>query len=169
MPVTVRAENDNDVQAIWHVNQAAFGGEDEARLVDQLRAGGFVRLSLVAELDGQVVGHILFSELKIVSSDSSLDAVALAPLAVLPAFQRQGIGKLLTQHGLDACQKQGERVAIVLGHPHFYPQFGFSAELAAPLDSPFAGEAFMALEFEPGALAGCTGQVRYAPPFGVFS
>lgn len=169
MSVLIRPETVADVTAIGEVNRLAFGQGGEARLVEELRAGGFVRVSLVAELHGRVVGHILFSELSIDSDAQSVSALSLAPMAVLPDFQRQGIGQRLVKRGLEVCRDQGHRIVIVLGHPEFYPRFGFSAKLAAQFTSPFSGDAFMALELVPGSLQGIEGQVCYPPPFGAFA
>jgi putative acetyltransferase len=165
--LVVRAETAEDREAIREVNRLAFGGEGEARLVDALREGGHVRLSMVAERDGRVVGHILFSDLPIVSEARTVEALALAPLAVLPSDQRRGIGSALVEVGLRACREAGHRIVVVLGHPEFYPRFGFSAGLAGRLGSPFPGPAFMAIELAPGALDGVDGAVQYPPPFGV--
>jgi putative acetyltransferase len=167
--VRVRPENPNDLEAIREVNRQAFGQEDEARLVDALRDGGHARLSLVAEEGGRVVGHILFSDLPIVTQAGTLHALALAPMAVLPERQRQGIGSRLVREGLRACADAGHRIVVVLGHPRYYPRFGFSAQLAERLKAPFSGPAFTASELVPGALAGVAGQVRYPPPFGLES
>jgi predicted N-acetyltransferase YhbS len=167
--LTVRAETPQDLEAIREVNRRAFGQEDEARLVDALRDGGYARLSLVAEEGGRIVGHILFSDLPIVTQVGTLPALALAPMAVLPDRQRQGIGSRLVREGLRACAEAGHRIVVVLGHADFYPRFGFSARLAEPLQAPFSGPSFMALELVPGALANVAGQVRYAPPFGLES
>jgi putative acetyltransferase len=93
--------------------------------------------------------------------------LALAPLAVTPARQRQGIGSQLVREGLRACAAAGHRIVVVLGHPAYYPRFGFSAALARPLKAPFSGESFMAAELVPGALPGVAGEVRYPPPFGL--
>jgi putative acetyltransferase len=167
--VTVRHEAEHDRVAIWNVNKAAFEGDDEANLVDALRVGGFVEVSLVAEMDGEIVGHILFSRVAIVTIVGTVDALSLAPMAVLPSHQWQGIGSRLVEAGLEACRARGHKVVVVLGHPDFYPRFGFSAELARPLESPFGGgEAWMALELVPGALKGVEGRIRFSPPFGVF-
>jgi putative acetyltransferase len=165
--VTVRPENPDDLEAVREVNRRAFGREDEARLVDALRDGGYARLSLVAVGGGQVVGHVLFSDLPIVTQADTLHALALAPMAVLPARQRQGIGSRLVREGLRACADAGHRAVVLLGHPNYYPRFGFSARLAGRLKAPFSGPAFMALELVPGALAGVADQVRYPPPFGL--
>jgi putative acetyltransferase len=162
---TIRPEIPGDHAVIREVNRLAFGGEVEARLVDALRAGGYLRVSLVAEEAGRVVGHILFSDLSIVTPQGVVEALALAPLAVVPDRQRQGIGSALVRTGLRACTEQGHRIVVVVGHPEFYPRFGFTAERARRLRSPYAGPAFMASELVPGALGAVEGEVRYPPPF----
>jgi putative acetyltransferase len=162
----IRPESPDDVPAIRRVHQAAFGGRAEPDLVDTLRNCGWGRVSLVAELDRQVVGHVLFSAIEIQTAGRVVPALALAPLGVVPACQNQGIGSALTRAGMDACREAGHRIVLVLGHAEYYPRFGFSAELAEPLDSPYAGPHFMAAELEPGALDGVTGTVVYSPPFG---
>jgi putative acetyltransferase len=161
----IRPETPGDYCVIGEVNRLAFGGEVEARLVDALRGGGCVRVSLVAEEAGRVVGHILFSDLSIVTSRGVVEALSLAPLAVVPDRQRKGIGSALVRNGLRACTEQGHRIVVVVGHPEFYPRFGFTAERAQRLRSPYAGPAFMALELVPGALGAVEGEVRYPPPF----
>jgi putative acetyltransferase len=165
----VRPEVTADHEAIRHVNRLAFGQDDEARLVDALRDGGYLRLSLVAERAGRVAGHILFSDLPIITEAGTIFALALAPMAVLPECQKQGIGSALVRTGLEECRQQGRKIVVVVGHPHFYPRFGFSSKLAASLTSPFSGrDSFMALELAPGALEGVAGRVQYAPPFGAW-
>jgi putative acetyltransferase len=166
--VSIRPESRDDIEHIRTVHRLAFGGDDEARLVDALRAEGYSKVSLVADLEGRVVGHILFSELSIVSPRETILSLSLAPLAVIPEHQRQGIGSSLAREGLRVCAKQGHRIIIVLGHRDFYPRFGFSAKLAERLKAPFSGESFMALELVPGALEGVDGEVRYPPPFDMF-
>lgn len=164
----VRNEKNEDHEPIRLVNRLAFGQEDEARLVDALRHGGYMRLSMVAEVDGVVVGHILFSDLAILIDHGNVAALSLAPLAVLPAFQRQGIGSKLVEIGLAVCRELGHRIVVVLGHSHFYSRFGFSTKLAQSLASPFVGsDSWMALELVPGALANVQGRIQYAPPFGI--
>jgi putative acetyltransferase len=165
----LRPEGPSDSAAIRMINTAAFAGSLEADLVDALRAGGFSLASLVAEAaDTAVVGHILFSRLQIEFEQGGMDAVALAPLAVLPAFQNQGIGSSLVREGLKRCRQAGESIVVVVGHPRFYPRFGFSHARAAGLESPYAGDSFMALELKPSALAGVSGRVVYPPPFNAF-
>jgi putative acetyltransferase len=165
----IRPETPADLESIRHVNCLAFGQDAEARLVDALREGGYVRASLVAEEVGQVVGHILFSELPIISEKGTTRALALAPMAVLPESQRQGIGSALVRKGLEYCRDQGHRIVMVLGHPNFYPRFGFSAKLAESISSPFGGgEAWMGLELVAGALSGEVGRAEYPSPFSAF-
>ena len=169
MSFTIRPETAADQEAIRHVNRLAFGQDDEARLVDALRDGGYVRASFVAEQAGEVVGHILFSDLPIITDAGTVPALALARMAVLPELQRQGIGSALVRRGLDECRQQGHKIVVVVGHPNFYPRFGFSSELASALASPFGGrDSWMALELVPGALDGVAGRVQYPPPFGTF-
>jgi putative acetyltransferase len=164
----IDAETPADRDAVRDVVRRAFGREDEASLVEALRTDRYVRTALVAKIDQLFVGHVLFSELAIVTVSATIPALALAPVAVLPEFQRQGIGSQLIRRGLDDCRQQGHRIVVVLGHPGFYPRFGFSSELARRLESPFTGRpSFMAMELVESALDGVTGRVRYAPPFGI--
>jgi putative acetyltransferase len=164
---TIRLETERDRGAIHAVNSAAFRRADEADLLDNLRAEGAVLASIVAELDGRVVGHVLFSRMFIETADGSVAAVALAPVAVLPEHQRRGIGGKLVRHGLELLRRRGERIVTVLGWPEYYPRFGFAVEKAAALESPFPREAYMALELAPGALEGVRGKVKYAAAFGI--
>lgn len=168
--VCVRMENARSAgerAAIRAVHAAAFGGIEEADLVDQLRAAEHALLSLVAEADGGIAGHILFSRMWIHTSQGLVSAVALAPLAVRPEYQRKGIGGLLVRRGLELLRDRGERIVIVLGHPAYYPRFGFSTDAAKTLESPFPREAFMAMELVAGSLEGIRGQVVYPPEFGI--
>jgi putative acetyltransferase len=138
-----------DHAAIAEVVEAAFGQSDEARLVERLRAGGDVMFELVAVEDGQVGGHILFSRLW---ADSQNLYAALAPLAVRPDLQRAGVGSALMRASLESAREFGAHGVIVVGHPAYYPRFGFSAEAAAKVTSVYAGgPGFMALALEPAA------------------
>ena len=153
--------------AIRVVNREAFGGEEEVRLVDRLRQDGLIVTSLVAREDRQVVGHVLFSDLRIDTAQGVLLAAALAPLAVLPGYRRRGIGSELVSYGLEACREKGRVAAIVVGDYSYYSRFGFSWELARNLISPYSklGTSWMALELEPDALENVQGIVRYPPAF----
>lgn len=163
MPL-IREDAPADHETIAEVNRLAFGGEEEVALIDRLRADGLVIASLVAVEGDAIVGHILFSELPIESGAGTIRAAALAPLAVRPERQRQGIGSALVRAGLQACRRHGIEAVIVLGHPAYYSRFGFSAKPAEALHAPFSGPAFMALELVPGTLAH-GGTVRYPPAF----
>jgi putative acetyltransferase len=168
MPVMlVRNERPEDYSAIRLVNEEAFGRRDEADLVDRLRAQGVVLASFVAEAEGLIAGHILLSRMSIETIDKSVAAVALAPLAVMPKFQRQGIGKMLMAHGLDWLRGGIEQIVFVLGHPDYYQRFGFSTDKARFIESPFNPNSFMALELKPHALDGIRGKVRYPHAFGL--
>jgi putative acetyltransferase len=165
--VVIRSEDTHDRAAVRAINEAAFGRPDEADLVESLRAEGVVVASLVAEREKQIAGHILFSRMSIDTSAGSIPAVALAPMAVLPSCQRQGIGSQLVRGGFETLRERGETIVIVLGHPDYYPRFGFSTEKARCLKSPFPPDAYMAIELVPHALDGVAGQVRYPAAFGL--
>lgn len=138
-----------DRPAIAQVVEAAFGQADEARLVERLRASGDALFELVSHDGGEVNGHILFSRLW---ADSQHLYAALAPLAVRPGLQRAGVGSALVRASLDSAREFGAHGVIVLGHPAYYPRFGFSADTAAQVRSVYAGgPGFMALALEPGA------------------
>jgi len=144
------------------VNRTAFGGSEEAELVDKLRDSDAL-VSLVAESELSIVGHIMLSRMWIRTTSEVATAVALAPVAVLPDFQRQGIGARLIDEGLARMKQRGERIVIVVGHPSYYPRFGFSADKAVSLESPFPPEAFMALELGRDHLRGSAGQWSIHP------
>jgi putative acetyltransferase len=163
----IREERDADHAAIRAVNEAAFGGRAEADLVEALRRERAVLFSLVAEIDNEIVGHVLFGRMWIETATGSVPAVSLAPMAVRPDYQRQGVGSRLIPAGLDLLRSLGEQVVIVVGHPAYYPRFGFSTDAAGCLDGPFRRNAFMALELAAGALDGVRGRVRYPAAFGV--
>ena len=169
MNFTIRQEGKQDQDAVDRLHKSAFGGDLEAKLVSALREACFAKVSLVAAIQNEVVAHILFSSVAIRTASGSVDALSLAPLAVLPHQQRKGLGSEMTRTGLEFCKKRGDRIVVVLGHPDFYSRFGFSAELARQLESPFGGgDAWMALELVPQALCGIHGAVEYSPPFSMF-
>jgi putative acetyltransferase len=161
----IRPETPGDAPAIAALNREAFGGPYEAALIDRLRAGNLLAISLVGIESGLIVGHILFSELGLELDGRPVRAVALAPMCVATDRQRRGLGSALLRAGLQGVSEAGYAAVIVLGHPEFYPRFGFSPALAEKLESPFRGSAFMALELVPGALAGGIGNVTYPAAF----
>ena len=163
----IRDETPADWAAIEDLHRRAFGGELEANLVARLRHDDLVACALVADERGAIVGHIVFSWLEVQVDRRDVRAMALAPLAVRPDRQRRGIGSELARAGLAAARAAGGEAVIVLGHPAYYPRFGFSSALAAKLRAPFKGDAFMALELVLGALAGASGAVIYPQAFGI--
>jgi putative acetyltransferase len=164
-PARVRPD---DVPAVRLVNEAAFGRAAEADLVDALRDRGTATLSLVAVLQDRVVGHILFSPVTIESGGEVTASLGLGPMAVLPSNQRQGIGCLLVRTGIEDCRRAGHGAVVVLGHPEYYPRFGFvpASRLGLAWEHPAPDEAFMALELRDGAVPRPSGIVRYQPEFG---
>jgi putative acetyltransferase len=166
-PLLIRDEQPRDRERVRKVNEAAFGRSDEADLIDRLRVEGAALLSLVAKVDGQIVGHIQFSRMTVETARGPIAAVSLAPMAVLPDHQGRKVGSQLVRRGLAQLCDRGERIVIVLGHKQYYPRFGFSSEKAGDLASPFPPGALMALELSDGALAGVYGAVRYPSAFGL--
>jgi len=166
----VRYERTADHSVVFNINARAFGGPNEARLVEALRESARPQISLVALDQGRVVGHIFFSPVTVGISARAWEAIGLAPMAVEPEWQNRGIGSALVRAGLATCLAIRRPVVFVLGHPEYYPRFGFSP--APPLGLRFRGPefdpAFMVAELEPGALAGRTGEVRYLPDFDRF-
>jgi putative acetyltransferase len=166
-PMRIELENAKHHGGIDAATRAAFAGDGEAELIERLRADGLVRLSLVAVEGDSVVGHAMFTALHVVVDGRIVDALCLAPVSVLPHYQRRGVGSMLIREGLARCKAQGSEAVVVLGHAAYYPRFGFSADLASKLAAPFAGESFMALELVAGALDGECGEVTYPPAFGI--
>jgi putative acetyltransferase len=150
----IRQETPADSDAIDQVIQLAFGRTDEAGLVRNLRSDGDLLLSLVADSSSAIVGHVAFSRMFVDTGTRQIAAVSLAPVAVRPGVQQMGVGAALIREGL-ARLRQDESIVIVLGHPQYYPRFGFSSDAAKPILNPFnAGAAWMALELRNGALSG---------------
>jgi putative acetyltransferase len=166
MNINIRPETAADIPTIHEINTAAFGQPAEAKLVDALRDAGAHLISLVAEQDNKVVGHILFSPVEIEQEIGVFKCAGLAPMAVLPEYQRQGVGKRLVTAGLDACRQNGIPACVVLGHPEYYPKFGFKPARNYGIDSDYdAPEAFMIIELSPSALEPVSGRAKYHPAF----
>jgi len=168
--ILVRYERAADHPAVFNINARAFGTPNEARLVEALREAARPQISLVALCDGRVRGHIFFSPVSVGSGSGAWEASGLAPMAVEPEWQHRGIGSALVRAGLAACRAIRRPVVFVLGHPEYYPRFGFRP--APPLGLRFRGPefdpAFMVAELEPGALADRSGEVHYLPDFDRF-
>ena len=159
----IRHARSADHPAIRAVLDAAFGRGHEGDIVDHLREDGDVMFELVEEEAGEITGHILFSRLW---ADSINLYAALAPLSVRPDAQLKGAGQRLTRAALETAKEFGAHAVVVLGHPSYYPRFGFTADAAAQVTCPYSGlPAFMALELEPGALGGPV-TVAYPDAFG---
>jgi len=164
--ITIRPERPEDQAAVFAVNQSAFPTPAEARLVDTLRPVARPIVSLVATLDDEVVGHILFAPVTVRGDAGTWAAMGLAPMAVHPNHQNRGIGSQLVRAGLEACRRLGQEVVFVLGHLGYYPRFGF--EPAPPKGLTYKGQVdphFMVIELRPGALGGMAGAVEFHPEF----
>ena len=163
----IRAEQTEDHPAVYRVNQLAFGQTNEADLVDALRSSATPYISLVATLEGEVIGHIFFSPVTVESEEAAFTAMGLAPMAVLPTHQNQGVGSLLVREGLKECRRLGYDIVVVLGHPNYYPRFGFEPASSKGLRSEYdvPDEVFLVTELRPGALAGRSALVKYHPEF----
>jgi putative acetyltransferase len=163
--VIIRDEAPADRRQIDSLLDEAFGGPYEGGLVVRLREAALVVVALVAVDEEQIVGHVMMSRLATQVDGRPVRALALAPLAVRPDRQRRGVGSRLVSAALDRCRAGGAEAIFVLGHPAYYARFGFSADRAAKITSPFAGPNFMALELVPGALSGAAGTVVYPAAF----
>lgn len=164
----IRTETNEDYAAVRTVNERAFGRSAEADLVDALRRMADPFVSLVAVRKDEIVGHIFFSPVEIDPEPSSCTALGLAPMAVLPQYQKQGIGSQLVRRGLSTCKELGFSAVFVLGHSSYYPRFGFEPARQMGFQSEYdvPDEVFMALELQPHALERCGGTVKYHPEFG---
>ena len=169
MKISIRKAQAEDFEAIYKINALAFGQKDEAKLVETIRDTPeyLPNLEFVALQDQNVVGHILYSKVRIGNIDCQ--AVALAPMSVLPSFQNRGIGSKLIEQSLTAVESEGFKSVLVLGHQNYYPRFGFKPAsiwgVIFPQEVP--EEAFMALSFTPDGLKSCSGVVRYSSAFGI--
>ena len=165
----IRRETASDHEAVSRVVTLAFGRENVARLVDALRDAGRVLLSLVAEDNGAIVGHIMFSRMTIDSGPITHPAVCLSPLGVIPTRQGQGIGGRLIQAGLAELRDAGHGAVFLLGHPSYYPRFGFRPARDFGVHYQDDRDAFMAIELYPGSLATASGAAHFAPEFDTVS
>lgn len=167
--VSIRPERSGDEATIYEINRLAFESEDEPKLVDAVRASdGFIpELSLVAERDDRLVGHALFSRAAIRTETGEIPVLVLGPIAVLPECQNQGIGSQLIEAGLARARELGEKLVVLVGHPWYYPRFGFRPAIPLGIDypTPIRVEVFMVLELTPGALEGIRGTIAFPPPF----
>ena len=164
--IEIRNETPDDYSAVHELNERAFGGPAEARLVDMLREANKVLVSLVALDQNRVVGHILFSPVKVAQAPENFRGVGLAPMSVLPEFQNRGIGSRLVREGLEVCKRDGYEVVVVLGHTEYYPRFGFLRAKDYGLDNEYgATDSFMVMELQEGVLERIRGLVKYAPEF----
>ena len=169
--IGIRAATAAYGEAVDAIIRAAFAGTDfghqgEAELVRMIDADGDALVSLVAERDALIVGHVLFSRMDIEADGGALAGAGLAPVSVVPGLQGQGIGDALIRAGIDALREQGVAISFVLGHQAYYPRFGYSPDLAARFASPFAGPHFMAMMLDSGAAWPLGGRADYAPAFG---
>lgn len=164
----IRQETSEDHHTVYEINHLAFGQENESRLIEKIRKGEtFVpELSLVAEEDGKVIGHILFSKVKI-KGKKTYESLALAPMSVHPDFQKKGIGSQLITIGLQKVKELNFEHVIVLGHKDYYPKFGFQKASTWNIRCPFEvpDEVFMAIELVEGSLKNKEGTVEYPPVF----
>ena len=164
--IEIREEQAGEYREIRQVIVAAFGGAIEANVVELLRDRNKAPVALVAVSDNKIVGHIMFSPVTITLAPKAFRAVGLAPLSVLPEFQRQGIGSMLAREGLKKCAADGFEMAVVLGSPDYYPRFGFSRASLYGLGNEYnTDEHFMAMELKNGAFDKVSGIVRYSPEF----
>lgn len=169
--IAIRPARAEDGEAIDQVTRAAFastefGHQGEADLVRMLGADDDVMASLVAEEDGTIVGHVLFSRMEVEADGVPVAAAGLAPVSVVPGHQGQGIGAALIRAGLAGLRDQGVMMSFVLGHTAYYPRFGYSPDLGARFASPFAGPHFMAMMLDSDAAWPQGGRAGYAPAFG---
>ena len=162
----IRAEEQRDRAAVHAVNVSAFETPAEANLVDALRDQAQPLVSLIAEDNGAIVGHIMFSPVSL-SGHSALRIMGLAPMAVAPEHQRKAVGSALVRAGLEQCKQLGFGAVVVLGHPAYYPRFGFlsSAGFGIGCEYEVPEEAFMVAELKAGFLDGAFGTVKYHAAF----
>ncbi len=169
--ILIRNERPEDIKRIRFINQQAFGRPEEAQVVDRVREQGGVIFSLVASIEEQMVGHILFSTMTLEQDREVVDhVVALGPVAVLPEFQKQAVGSTLIWWGLKQCESAGHQLVFLVGHPSYYPRFGFVPAqplgfTCAYLSDEGPNDHFMLYELQPNASQDTQGFVRFHPAF----
>ena len=166
--IIIREEMKEDYDAIQTVNDRAFGTPEEGRIINKLREVCVDTLSLVAVSNEKIVGHIFFSPVTIDNEDEQIIGMGLAPMAVLPEFQNQGIGSMLVIEGLRRIKETNCPFIIVIGHIHYYPRFGFERASKHKLKCQWDGipdEAFMIMVLNKSALTGISGVARYRSEF----
>ena len=166
--ITIRPEQPDDIAAVRAINETAFGEPTEATIVDSLRNACPDAVSIVAVEDDRILGHIFFSPVFVSGGQEVAQGMGLAPMAVLPERQRHGIGSMLVQAGIDAMRERNCPFIIVLGHPEYYPRFGFAPASHHGLSCQWDGvpdEAFMVLILDEPAMAGVSGAARYRDEF----
>jgi putative acetyltransferase len=163
--IRIRREQPGDEVAIATLTTAAFGQPEESQIVDAIRKAGRSAISLVAMEGADLVGHILFTPVQFEPARSGIEMMGLAPMAVAPDRQRRGIGSALVREGLRQCARAGCQAIVVVGHPAFYPRFGFrpGSTFGLRCEYPVPEEVFMAVELVPGVLEGSSGLVTYVP------
>lgn len=163
----IRDEKPSDIEKIWEVNVEAFETKAEAILVNTLRDSGCPFISLVAETETKVVGHILFTAVELSGNKNKLKILGLAPMAVLSQYQNKGIGSKLVETGLERCKSLGYDAVVVLGHPNYYPKFGFVSSVKYGIKSEYnvSDEVFMILELTPDSLKHHEGVIKYHEAF----
>ncbi len=164
----IRIEQPGDEVPVRQIHVSAFGQRTEADLVDLLRQSCPAALSIVAEVDGCIVGHILFTPATVAAGDGHIEGMGLAPMAVMPSHQGQGIGSGLVEEGLQILRDAGCPFVIVVGHADYYPRFGFEPASEYRLFCPWDGvpdEAFMVVILDSRRMEGVTGIVRYREEF----
>lgn len=163
----IRVEKPTDIEKIWHINAEAFETEEEANLVNILRDSSATYISLVYEENNELVGHIFFTPVELVGDTSDLRLIGLAPMAVMPKMQNKGIGSALVQAGIQKCLIEDYDAIVVLGHPNYYPKFGFVPSVNYGIKSEYEipEDVFMVMELKENALIGKQGTVKYHEAF----
>jgi putative acetyltransferase len=166
--MSIRKEKPADIEKIWNINAEAFDTDAEASLVNALRSSGIPFLSLVYEENYDLVGHILFTPVELVCNTSGVRVMGLAPMAVVPSFEKKGIGSSLVKTGIQECISEGYDAIVVLGHPNYYPKFGFRPSVDYGLKSEYevSDDVFMVLELKKNSLNRIKGIVKYHAIFG---